>query len=893
MFTSVPKVARVALVGFLLPTLWATGVGAGRDLRPDPPSYVAPSRSFDTIHTKLDLDLDLKNRTIAGSVAHTIRVLKPDTRSIRLNCVGLTVEAVTIDGRPAQFEYPVHGELATSWLETVAPKDASNLLVVHSDPPLSPDREIVLAVTYRGAPSEGLYFIRPEKGIPEKRYEVWAQGEGEDNRYWIPCHDYPNDKATFEGVFRVDKGMYAISNGVLVDRKDIGDKTEFHWKLDTPQVSYLITVAAGEYEVLEDKWKDVQLLYVVPPGTTKETVTRGYGLTPDMMEFFSNYIGIDYPFKKYGQIVVQDFIYGGMENTSATIMNSRTLYDDHLAVTQTQQGLVAHELAHQWWGDMVTCNEWSQIWLNEGFATYFQSLYREHHDGDDEFRYEIAGRHREIVTNDDKEALPIVVDFYNRKDSRNSANVYTKGASTLHMLRFLIGDAMFAASIRAYGEGHPYGLAATSDLARVVTTTTGDNLDWFFEQWVYLAGHPKLLVTKAWDDDTRSLRLTIRQTQKVEGLVPLFRLPMDVEITCAEKTETYRILVDAETQDFRFNLPSKPLMVIVDKGAWTLKTLDFDKPDDELLYQLQNGNTMARVEAARGLADSKGDDRVVSALGKVLASDGFWGLRREAALALGEIGGPRSQTLLVDALRASNARVRMAATEALGKLDTSEDLDKKLLDVLHSDYAYDVRATVVTSLVAMKSKQAKKACLEALGMESNREVIRIAGLNGLVELKATADIDKVKPLTTSGNRREYRHTAITTYAKLAKRLESENRREEASEFLCGMLDDWYLRTRTTVISALGELGDKSAVRPLRDVAHKDAIESIREQAAKVAQAIEDHREVVAEAETLKSEIEALSTKLDSLRRDLRSLQANVPVAPTSGGGATSGTDNSE
>jgi aminopeptidase N len=362
-----------------------------------------------------------------------------------------------------------------------------------------------------------------------------------------------------------------------------------------------------------------------------------------------------------------------------------------------------------------------------------------------------------------------------------------------------------------------------------------------------------------------------------------------VEITCAEKTETYRIVVDSESQSFHFNLPSKPHMVVVDKGGWTLKTLEFQKPTDELLYQLKYGDMLARIAAARDLGASDGDDRVVGALGEVLASDAFWGLRREAALALGQSKAKGAQALLVEALKTKEARVRLAAAEALGKLMTSEDLDKTLLGVLRNDYAYDVRAAAVSSLVAMKSKQATKACVEALGMESGQEVIRNAGVNGLVELKATGEIDKVKTLATPGHPRESRHTAITGYAKLAKKLESDSKREAAADFLCDMLDDWHLRTRSTVISALGELGSKSAVKPLHEVAANDPIESIREQAAKMASAIETRQEVVAETEDLQNELKALSSKLDGLRNDLRSLQASAPVPSKSSDSATSGT----
>jgi aminopeptidase N len=352
---------------------------------------------------------------------------------------------------------------------------------------------------------------------------------------------------------------------------------------------------------------------------------------------------------------------------------------------------------------------------------------------------------------------------------------------------------------------------------------------------------------------------------------------MDVEITCEENTETYRIIADKPSQEFNFGLPSQPLMVIVDKGDWVLKTLEFDKPSEELLYQLRHGDTMSRVRAARALAKSRHDDRVDVALGDVLANGGFWGLRREAALALGEVRSDEAQRVLLEGLSAEDARVRLAVVEALGDFDKSKGLDATLIDVFRNDFGYRVRAAAVTSLVKMESKQANKICLEALKIESNRELIRNAGLSGLVDLKATDDIDKVKALAKPGNRRTYRHEAITSYAKLAKKLDSERQREEAADFLSGMLDDWYLRTRRTVISALGVLGEKRAVDNLRDVARNDPIESLRARASKTANAIEAKQKVVAETKDLQDEIEALSARLESLKAELRSLEAKVPT----------------
>jgi aminopeptidase N len=562
-----------------------------------------------------------------------------------------------------------------------------------------------------------------------------------------------------------------------------------------------------------------------------------------------------------------------MENTTATVMNLKMLYDESLELTHTQQGLVAHELAHQWWGDMVTCAEWSHMWLNEGFATYFQSLYRAHHDGDDAFRYQIDERHRKLAERDDKDPRPVVVDFFNRKDGRNSANVYIKGSSVLHMLRFLIGDELFRETMQRYGERYKYQVAETRDFAQVAKETTGENLDWFFEQWIYLAGHPKLVASKSWSEETKTLKLTIAQTQNIEGLVPIFRLPMDIEISWEGESEVRRVLVDRSSQDFYFTLPAKPLMVIVDKGDWTMKTLRFDKTSRELQYQLTHGDIMARVRAARDLSRQGSDRGVVAALRDVMLGDDFWGVRREAALSLGEIGNEAAVAALLDGRRVSEARVRLAVAEAMGRLESEKEVDDALVTMLRDDPASEVRAAAVTSLARLESARAEKTCLEALKIESGQDVVRNAGLAGLATLRATSSIDRIKKLTGPGNRRTYRHKAIDSYAKLAKKLESERDRERAVDHLADMLDDWYLKTRTSVIAALQEMGEPRAVDPLRKVARSDPVESVRLRAERAAVAIETKGELIAEQEDRQIKIRRLSGKIDELQRDLRALRA--------------------
>lgn len=869
-----PGILRLIACAGILSAAPALADGVSRTMTPDPLRYVSPSRPFKTDHTALDLDVDVEHQRIAGSVTHTVHSLRDDLAEIALNCVGLAIDSVKVNGTRARFDYPVTAGLSTSWFPGLDEAVADDHLVVHVDPPIARNATATVTVYYRGEPKIGLYWIRPEKGIPEKRYEVWSQGEGEDNRYWIPCNDYPNDKATFEGRFRVPKGYTAISNGALISTKDVGERTEFTWKLEQPQVSYLIMLTVAKYKIYEQKWRDIPLTYVVPPGTDDATILRGYGLTPDMVEFFVNTIGIDYPYAKYAQVSVQDYIYGGMENTSATVMNMRTLYDERTEPTRTEQNLVAHELAHQWWGDMLTCREWSHIWLNEGFATYYAYLYKEHHDGDDAFRYQMRAAQLDVIKGDDTDLRPMVVDFYNRTDARNSSAVYVKGASVLHMLRFILGDALYHETIRHYGEAHKFDVVETQDLMRAVKDVTGENLDWFFEEWVFLAGHPNFKVTKSWDKSPGTLHLKVEQTQKTGDLVPVFRTPVDIEITWDGGQAVHRVMIEQATQDFYFQVPSEPKMVVFDKGDWILKTLDFPKSVTELVYELEHADRMTKIRAVEALGSKGTDDRTVPALRAVLMSEGQYGLRREAALALGKVGTAPAMAALVEGLGVNDALVRLASTEALGSFYGNEAAANQLERVINGDRAYGVRAEAVTSIAKIRSARAAQVCVKALEQESDRSIIRNAAMNALVELKDTDALPRIKPFCTAGNRRDQRHIAIPAYAKLAKELEHEGDRRKAADFLAGGLDDWHLRTRQTTIDALATLEQPTSIGPLRRIASTDPLAELRARARKAADRIDVATKTVsaktdeaAEIQDLKRRVEEMKNELDASRSE--------------------------
>jgi aminopeptidase N len=843
-------------------------------LSPDPLAYVSPSRPYTTTHTAVDLDVDLVKQTIGGHVVHTIKSLRDGLTDVSFNCVELKLDSILVDGKRVPFDYPVTSGLSTSWLAGTTQATADDHVVVHLAAPLARNATAQIAIHYHGAPKIGLYWIQPEKGLPDKRYEVWSQGEGEDNRHWIPCNDYPNDKATFEGRFRVAKGYTAISNGALIEKKDVGDKTEFYYKLDQPQVSYLIMLAVAKYRIYETKWRDIPVWYVVPPDADDATILRGFGLTPDMMEYFSKETGIDYPYAKYAQIAVQDFIYGGMENTTAPVMNMRTLYDDRTELTRNETNLVAHELAHMWWGDMCTCREWSHMWLNEGFATYYCYLYKAHHEGDDAFRYQMRGAHNDVLAADNTDPRPIVTDFYNRKDARNNANVYVKGASFLHMLRFMLGDALYHETILHYGTKYRFDVVETQDLERAVKDVTGENLDWFFEQWVFLAGHPDFKVTKSWDRDTGVLHVSVEQTQKTGGIVPVFRVPVDIDVTWDGGAHTYRVTIEQVRQDFYFPVPKEPTMVLFDKDDWILKTLDFPKKASESIYELQHAPYMSRVRAAEALA-SKGDSpEVVPALKTALMADGHYGLRRECALALGKIGNDDALASLNGGLSVSDALVRLACAEAMGNFYRNEAAAATLDKLANSDRAYGVRAEALTSLGKIKSSNAAKVCTTALSQESDRYIVRNAAINALVELKETAAMDRIKKYAMPGNPRECRHVAIAGYAKLAKELEKDTDRRKASDVMAGMVNDWHLRTREAAIEALATIADPSALPTLQRVASNDPVAEVRDRAQKAADRITAATAVAkgagndaATMEDLKRRVDALEKEADQARRD--------------------------
>ena len=431
-------------------------------------------RTYDVQHLKIEVRFDEPKKKVIGKVTATISPLRPSFDSFWIDAMEMTIKKVTLqEGKALSFKYD------------------SARLTIQLDKQYAAGNTITYTVEYECIPRKGLYFIQPNESFPSDPMQIWTQGQGEDNRFWIPCYDYPNDKSTTEIIMTVRDSYVTLSNGFLKSVKEnTSEKTKtWHWVQDKPHSSYLIMLAAGDYEIYRDTYGKIPVESYHYKTDLPDDVKRTYRTTAEMVKFFSKKIGVEYPWAKYAQISVAYFIYGGMENTTATVMNDqRMVVDARAALDYSPDGLIAHELAHQWWGDYLTYIDWQNAWLNEGFATFFQQVWTQHKWGEDDYRYQRFGAIEGYIHwAKSVGRIPIVTNKPN-----GGQNIYGKGAEVLHMLRTILGEELFWKSIKAYAEKFALKSVETYDFKRTIEDVTGNNLYWFFDQWVHKAGYPEL-----------------------------------------------------------------------------------------------------------------------------------------------------------------------------------------------------------------------------------------------------------------------------------------------------------------------------------------------------------------------------------------------------------------
>jgi aminopeptidase N len=830
----------------------ASGAAGGRPFAfaSSPRHYERP-RPFTIEHIALDLALDFEQKSVHGTATIDIRRVDPEATTIELDAVGFAITSVTIGGKGTKYVYD------------------GKLLVVTVGPDVD---SAALAIAYSATPRKGLYFLDADEHVPTRPKQAWTQFQEEDARHVMPCHDKPHAKMTTETRIRVPAGFYVLSNGALVGRETAGKAEVFHWKMEEPHPSYLVTIVAGEFTELQavartDGAAEVPLTYLVPKGR-EEDARRTFARTPEMITWFSELLGVPYPWNKYAQVVVSDFIFGGMENTTATTMYEHILLDERAAIDVTSDDLIAHELAHQWFGDFVTCRDWSEGWLNEGFATFMEHVWREHHLGRDEYEYgvrndlasylgEATGRYRRPIVCQDYDAP---LDLFDR-------HLYEKGGLVLHVLRTELGDTLFWRGVTTYLRRHARGVVETRDLLRALEEVSGRSLGRRFEELVQRPGHPEVEIDLSWDDGV--LRCNAKQTQSTNDGVPsAFEVPIVLAIvdpeTGKERREKLRLTSRVDT--FSIPCPSRPKFVVVDPDMRILGDVSVKAPGDMLRAQVAEAKTgRGRWLAAQGLGKID-DPEAIKALAARLFDDAeFWGVRVESAEALGRLRAREAFEALVKARDVAHAKVRRAVVDALGHFRTTAAVEALKPKALRDD-SYLVEAEAARALGKTRQAAAYDVLLDVMSRPSWADVISSGAIDGLAALRDERALPHLFSRTRYGHPTRVRRAAAVAIPKLAT-----DRR--AREHLEDLLDDADPILRMDVVRALSDLGDARSRSALRARAEVDLDARVRRRIREVVRDLGGERK---QNEELKETVERLENEQRDLRARLSKLEASRP-----------------
>ncbi len=726
---------RLRIVPFCVPFLFAAVLGceslqttdtavARGEIVPVPLAAHPPRPTdMDVEHYDLELVLDPEERSIVGTCRIRLRPLERTLETVELDLAGLEVRGVQDDaGRYLEFRH------------------RGDDLVITLARPLPVGESVEIAIDYGGRPRKGLYYAGGAGGAPT---HVFTQGECEDSRWWFPCWDAPGDRATSELRVTIPAEWTAVAAGERVERVESGATATEHWSISTPHPVYLVTLVAGDFVVRTDDWDGVPLMYLAPP-RYEAWMDASFRETPAMLDFFSELTGVRYPYGKYSQACVENFPFGGMENISATTLTCLTL-DDELGTRDAQShGLVAHEAAHQWFGDLVTCNHWDDIWLNEGFATYGALLYFEHARGLDEFRALVRDNLETYLEEDvGAKRRPTVWNVYRAPMDLFDAIAYQGGAARLHHLRYVVGDDAFFEGVRRFVADNAERNVVTADLQRAMERASDRPLGWFFRQWLYGAGYPEVTTKWEWDEVRRELVLRVDQSQAVAAGTPsVFRFPVDVEIRDEAGITVHRLDVQQRNETFRLPASRRPVWVRFDKNGWVpMKHTPERSGEEWLAVASSDDDVNGRREAVRALgelaarAPSERRELYVAELASRLRDDESRFVRRDAARALGAAKGLEARRNLMWAAENDEAApVRVAALEALRAWGDDRELATFAEQQVEARYSYETMAAAGSLYASAAPGGAYVFLTRLLLEETPHDQLRVALMDDLADV---------------------------------------------------------------------------------------------------------------------------------------------------------------
>jgi len=696
-------------------------------------------RQVDVTRLTADLTIDMQRETLDGAVTVSFTPLHAGLDKLTLDAAALDIDRV----------------------EIVRPESASELdfsvedrkLQIELPAGLEPGDDLAVRIRYKARPNTGLYFFAETKS---KTAEAWNFGEGGRHYNWLPMYNDTNERFAVDFRITVDQPYVVLGNGTQQEtiRNRDGSQT-FHWQQDEQIPNYLLALNIGVF--VEVPLADAEVgqrkipLSVWTHAGDEDSAAFSFGKTPQMVEYFSDLLGYDYVWPKYDQITLRNF-WGAMETTSMVGFTEGALHyeggltDDAPQLDEafpewTTEDTIAHELAHHWFGDLITCRSIASLWLNESFASYMHTLWNGHAYGEDDLTYQ-RWRYLQSYLDYIKrtgEVRPLEYFNYDVSDDMYTTEItYWKGALVLHLLRHVLGDRDFYRGVNGYIETHAFSEVDSFDFQRSMEQVSGGDLQWFFEDWIRGGGgYPALSVSYLWAPERKELDLSIVQIQAIQPFEAYFDVPVDVEIVTASGSRVHTVRLHENALNIALPADSEPLMVVVDKGNWLIADIHQEQRVDQLIYQLQHGDLAAALRAARQLSDDYSRDTVaIDALVAVLADrNAHWGLRQEVALDLGTMGGTAAVAALVSALEDPNSRIRRAIVIGLGRAGGDASA-RALENAINNDSAEEVIGAAAIALGKMRTSSAKKILLTQLDRESRYyDVIRHSALTGLAELE--------------------------------------------------------------------------------------------------------------------------------------------------------------
>ncbi len=779
--------------------------------------------------TTIDIKLDFVNRAILGKVSHNIAMNGLSQDKIEMDASDMIIYSVSVNGNQAKFF------------------TYSEKLIIFGD--FKAGRHYTIMITYKAVPRRGGYFIETDDGP-----QFWTQGEDMDNHSWFPTFDYPNMRSSYEIRVTVPNDYFVISNGHL-DSKFTGEETTYIYKEDFPFPSYLVSVIAGKFAELKQEWEGIPIISYFQKKYEKDAY-RSFSNTPDMMRFISEKTGVKYPYEKYAQTCVSEFTFGGMENLSATTLTDRTIHDEIAHLDYQSDSLVCHELAHQWFGDYVTCKDWSHAWLNEGFATFIALIYMERLKGKDEFLVEVF-KHRENYLNEytTRYSRPVVENKYQDPAELFDRHLYQKASLILRYLNYLVGEDSFWKAINLYLNENKGKSVSTEALRSAFQRVTGIPMEKFFHDFIFREGHPNLRIKI--EHGKSNVKITIKQ----EGYSYNLRLP--IRIYKDSKVEETFVDLDSDEKFLEID-DSEFRAMSVDPDYMVLKTFEYERPKEDAYYIVMNGlSPLERADAALEIA--KYGPSELDFLKSVFEAEKFWFVKGKIAEAVSKISGEKAADILESFLDDKDYLAREEVVSACANIN-SDKLGDKLVKLYQSEQGYGIRAKILYSLAKINGPLFYNFIIEHLNDESYDDMIRIQGLRALGEITDIDSTSEIKKFLSNNFKWQTRGAAVMALSKFYWKDRT------VGNVLVNALKDRFFAVRLNAVNAIRGTGDSSLIQSLRSHLYLETDGRVKRA---IREALEIKSPENEEIKNLKAQLEKSYQKISTLEAKLNSLIEKV------------------